>query len=289
MVITEESVTHAVVGTLQAEDERLNTVMASLIRHLHAFVREVEPSEEEWAQGIDYLTRVGQKCNDVRQEFILLSDVLGVTALKDCINNRKPEAATEATVLGPFYREGVGLLSLGDNIARGDGDGEPCLVRGTVKSMDGTPVAGAVLDIWQAASNGLYEQQDSDQPEMNLRGRFATDEQGRFHFRTVKPLYYPVPGDGPVGEMLRAVGRHNFRPAHIHFIITHAGYEPVVTQLFDRQDGYIASDVVFGVKDSLIVDFKRIGSSGLAEEAAMSPDDWLLEYDFVLNPAEKER
>lgn len=283
MVITEENVTDAVVSTLAAKDPRLNRIMESLIRHLHEFVREVEPSDEEWMQGIQFLTGVGQKCDDLRQEFILLSDVLGVTALKDCIIHRKPAGATEATVIGPFYREGAESLPAGANIARGVEDGIPCLVRGTVRSVRGEPVAGAVLDVWQAAANGLYEQQDGEQPEMNLRGRFVTDENGDFHFCTVKPRYYPVPGDGPVGQMLRAVRRHNFRPAHIHFILTKDGYEPVVTQLFDRNDGYIASDVVFGVKESLVVDFTRIGDPDLARRFGMSPDDWLLEYDFVLN------
>ena len=206
MSITEQNITDVVVSTLNSENPRLNQVMESFTRHLHEFIREVEPNDEEWMVGIQFLTQVGQMCNDVRQEYILFSDTMGVTALKDCINNRKPEGATEATVLGPFYRDGAEVLPLGANISRGDNDGEPCVVRGRVTTPDGKPIAGALLDTWQAAATGFYEVQDESQPEMNLRGRFKTDENGYYHFKSVKPKNYPIPGDGPVGQLLNCRG-----------------------------------------------------------------------------------
>lgn len=285
MSISEENSSDVVCATLQSDNPRLNEVMASLIHHLHGFIREVEPSDTEWMQGIQYLTKVGLLCDDKRQEYILLSDTLGVTALKDCINNRKPQGATEATVLGPFYREGAAEMPLGSTISRGEHDGEACAVRGRVTDLNGEPVAGALLDVWQNAATGFYESQDDSQPEMNLRGRFRTDENGSYYFHTVKPKSYPIPGDGPVGQLLSALGRHNFRPAHMHVIISAEGYEPVVTQFFDKEDEYIQSDAVFGVKDSLIVDFKKIDKIELAEELGLSIGDWLIEFDFSLNPS----
>lgn len=284
MSISEENITEVVTATLKSENPRLNEVIASLLKHLHDFVREVEPSDEEWMTGIQFLTEVGQTCDDLRQEFILLSDTLGVTALKDCINNRKPEGATEATVLGPFYRDNATEMELGACISRGDNDGEPCVVRGRVSTPDGDPIAGAVLDVWQASYTGLYEQQDQHQPEMNLRGRFRTDDSGYYQFRTVKPHYYPIPGDGPVGKLLSALGRHNYRPAHIHFIVSAEGYEPVITQFFDATDPYIQSDAVFGVKDSLITDFKTVDDAQAAERLGIPVGGWLAELNFGLKP-----
>lgn len=284
MSITEQNVTDIVVSTLNSDNPRMNEVMESFIRHMHGFIREVEPNDEEWMAGIQFLTQVGQMCDDVRQEYILLSDTLGVTALKDCINHRKPEGATEATVLGPFYREGAEALPLGSSISRGENDGEACLVRGRVTTPDGEPIRGAVLDAWQAASTGFYEQQDDSQPEMNLRGRFKTDENGYYYFKTVKPKNYPIPGDGPVGKLLDAVGRHNYRPAHIHFIVSADGFEPVITQFFDSGDEYVKSDAVFGVKDSLVVDFNTIDEPELAAEYGMPVGSWIVEYNFGLNP-----
>lgn len=284
MSITEQNLTDVVVSTLNSDDPRLNQVMESLIRHLHDFIREVEPSDEEWMAGIQYLTEVGQMCNDVRQEYILLSDTLGVTVLKDSLNNKKPEGATEASVLGPFYREGAEVMPLGASISRGENDGQPCVVRGRVTTPDGAPIAGAVMDAWQAASTGFYEQQDENQPEMNLRGRFKTDENGYYHFKTVKPKNYPIPGDGPVGKMLDAVGRHNYRPAHIHFIVSAEGHEPVITQFFDATDEYVTSDAVFGVKESLLVDFQEVTDPAQAAELNLPVGGWLVEFNFGLNP-----
>src|SRR5690348_4990856 len=213
---TEETLTEAVVARLaRCEDPRFRQVMTTLIRHLHSFVRDVELTEAEWTEAIHFLTATGQKCVGDRQEFILLSDVLGVSMLVDAINHRKPDGATESTVLGPFYAEGAPELPHGSDIAHG-GPGEPTEVSGRVLTPDGRPIKGAILDVWQTAANALYSTQDPKQDRFNMRGRFRTDDAGAFHFRTVKPVSYPVPTDGPVGTILNAMGRHPMRPAHIH-------------------------------------------------------------------------
>jgi hydroxyquinol 1,2-dioxygenase len=272
---TEETLTEAVVARLaRCDDPRFRQIMTTLIRHLHSFVREVELTEAEWMEAIQFLTATGQKSVGDRQEFILLSDVLGVSMLVDAINHRKPSGATESTVLGPFYAEGAPELPPGSDIAHG-GPGEPTEVSGRVLTSDGKPVKGAILDVWQTAANALYSTQDPKQDRYNMRGRFRTDDQGAFHFRTVKPVSYPVPTDGPVGKILNAMGRHPMRPAHIHFIVSAPGFESVATHLFVNGDPYLDSDVVFAVKNSLVVDFKpKPGAKTLA-----------INYDFGLKPA----
>jgi catechol 1,2-dioxygenase len=282
---TETSITESVLRSLAGTpDPRLKTVMTGLIRHLHAFIREVELTEAEWMQAIRFLTRVGQMCDERRQEFILLSDTLGVSMLVDAINHRADGGATESTVLGPFYREGARELPAGASISL-DGNGEPAVVSGRVLSTDGTPLAGAVLDVWQGNDNGLYEQQDPDQPDMNLRGRFRTDAEGRYALVAINPVSYPVPDDGPVGQMLRALGRHPYRPAHIHFIVSAEGHAPLTTHLFAKGDPYLASDVVFGTKDSLVVDFVRHDAPEAAARHGVQAPFYKVEYDFVLKPA----
>jgi hydroxyquinol 1,2-dioxygenase len=271
---TEETLTDAVVARLaRCEDPRFRQVMTALIRHVHAFVREVELSEAEWMAAIQFLTATGQTSVGDRQEFILLSDVLGVSMLVDAINHRKPSGATESTVLGPFYAEGAPALPMGADIAHG-GPGEPTEVRGRVLTPDGRPIEGALLDVWQTAANALYSTQDPKQDRFNCRGRFRTDASGAFFFRTVKPVSYPVPTDGPVGQILNAMGRHPMRPAHIHFIVSAPGYETVATHLFVKGDRYLDSDVVFAVKNSLIVDFKPKPGTNLLEAT----------FDFGLKP-----
>jgi catechol 1,2-dioxygenase len=265
----------------QTPNPRLKTIMASLIRHLHAFIREVEPTEAEWWQAIQFLTRVGQMCDDRRQEFILLSDALGASILVDAINHHAHDGATESTLLGPFYRPGAPELPASASISR-DGRGEPVVMSGRVLSTDGTPIAGAVLDVWQANAHGLYEQQDPTQPDMNLRGRFRTDADGRYTFVTVKPASYPIPDDGPVGELLRALGRHPYRPAHIHFIVTAEGHAPLTTHLFVAGDPYLDSDAVFGTKDSLVVPFVRNESAAEAARYGVRAPFYTVQYDFVL-------
>jgi catechol 1,2-dioxygenase len=262
---------------------RLQEVMTSVIKHLHAVVKEVEPTPQEWSAAIQFLTATGQKCDDKRQEYILLSDTLGVSMLVDAINNRKPSGATESTVLGPFYVEGSPLLEHGANISK-DQQGEPLFVSGRVLEPAGKPIAGATLDVWQTAASGFYDIQDPSQPEGNLRGKFLTDEDGRFHFRTIKPVSYPIPTDGPVGQLLTAMGRHPYRPAHIHFILSAAGYESVTTHLFVKGDDYLTSDAVFGVKESLIVEAIRHDDAKELRARGLKEPFYTMEYDFGLAP-----
>ena len=249
--ITQEAIERLEVGA----EGRLRDIMISLTRHLHGFIREIEPTEEEWLAAIRFLTATGQKCDDQRQEFILLSDTLGATMLVDAINNRKPSGATESSVLGPFYREGAPAYENGADLGEEGTDGERVLVSGKVTDLDGAPIAGAVLDIWQTASNAAYAAQDPSGTSFDLCGRLTTGEDGRYSFRTRKPVSYTIPGDGPVGAMLAAAGRHNWRPAHIHFMLSAEGYETLVTQLFTDDDPYLGTDAVFGVKDSLVVHY----------------------------------
>ncbi|MCY3755962.1 MAG: intradiol ring-cleavage dioxygenase [Alphaproteobacteria bacterium] len=264
------------------DDLRFRAVMEAAIRHLHTFVKEVEPTVGEWAQAIRFLTATGQMCDDRRQEWILASDVLGVSMLVETLNNRSEGGATEATVLGPFHVEGAPQLEPGSNICR-DGKGMPCLVSGRVTDVEGRPLAGAVLDIWQTNADGFYDvQQPELQPEMNLRGRFLTDADGRYAFRTVRPVSYPVPTDGPVGDILRRMGRHAWRPAHIHFIASKLGYRRLVTHIFAHDDPYIDSDAVFGVKEPLLVEFREHDDSERARELGMEAPFCTAGFDIRL-------
>ncbi len=275
--LTEENSEEVVIARLEGSpDPRFRTIMEAAIRHLHAFVKEVEPTQAEWEAAITFLTQTGQISNDKRQEFILLSDTLGVSMLIDAINHRRPSGATETTVLGPFHVAGAPALEMGANLCR-DGKGESCLFSGMVKDLDGKPIEGAVLDIWSDNAEGFYDVQQPDlQPDMNMRGRLTTGANGRFHFTSIRPVSYPIPTDGPVGKMLQGMGRHPYRPGHIHFILSAPGYQQTVTHLFDREDERLNDDCVFGVKESLIVDF-RADESGAAK--------WRADFDFVLAPA----
>ena len=240
-------------------DARLKEVMTALIRHVHEFAREVNLTPQEWMKGIEFLTQVGHITDDKRQEFILLSDTLGLSALVDILANRgKSPDATESSLLGPFFREGAPEMKAGDSIARGI-KGVPLLLHGRVTSTDGKPLGDARIDVWQASTDGRYDLQFDNfkGAEMNLRARFRTDADGRYEFRSVKPSSYPVPSDGPVGKMLNAIGRHPYRPAHIHFIISAAGYRPLVTALYIDGDKYIDSDVVFGSRERLVVKYQN--------------------------------
>jgi hydroxyquinol 1,2-dioxygenase len=267
----------------QTPDPRLRQIMLGLIKHLHAFVKEVELTEAEWFQAIEILTEAGRMCTDKRQEFILFSDTLGVSMVVDLINHHKPDGATESTVFGPFHRLGAPELPPGGNIAHLDQTGTPTLVSGRVLDLEGKPIAGALLDVWQAQSSGLYDSQDEGLTELHMRGKFRTDAEGRYRVRTVLPVNYPIPSDGPVGRMLRATGRHPWRPAHIHFVVSAEGYEPVTTHIFKRGDEYLGSDAVFAVKDSLICDFVRHDRAD--EDAArlgVEPPYYSVEFDFRL-------
>jgi protocatechuate 3,4-dioxygenase beta subunit len=270
-------------------DPRLRKLLTALTRHLHAFVKEVELTEEEWGAAIDFLTRTGQKCDDVRQEFVLLSDVLGVSMLMETINHRTGGTSTESTVLGPFHMVSSPPRELGENIAL-DGKGEPCLVTGRVTGTDGEPLAGALVDVWQANADGFYDVQQPDvQPERNLRGLFTADDDGRFWFRTIVPRYYPIPDDGPVGELLTATGRHPNRPAHVHFIATAPGYRPVTTHLFVDDSPYLDSDAVFGVKESLVRQFPVVDDPAHAAEAGLPNPFRTVHFDVALLRADRER
>ena len=265
-----------------AKDERLKTVMEVITRKLHEAVKEIEPTQEEWFQAIQFLTRTGQMCNEWRQEYIMLSDVLGVSMLVDAINNRKPSGASESTVLGPFHLPNAPELPMGANICL-DQKGEDLVISGRVLDTEGNPVPEAVLDVWQANDEGFYDvQQKGIQPDFNLRGVFRTGADGRYWFRAVKPKCYPIPEDGTVGKLLRALGRTPFRPAHLHFILKAERFETLTTHIFVPDDPYIHSDAVFGVKESLLADFRQVDDPERAQELGFAGPFWEVEYDFVL-------
>lgn len=257
-------------------DPRLAEVMASLVKHLHAFAKDIHLTQAEWDLAVAFLTRTGQICSAERQEFILLSDVLGFSMLVDAINNRRPSGATENTVLGPFHVEGAPICSMGDDICLED-KGESCLFAGNVLDLHGKPIEGACLDVWSDNAEGFYDvQQPGLQPKWNNRGRFITGRDGAYRFRGIKPISYPIPNDGPVGKMLAHLGRHPYRPAHMHFIVTAPGFQTLVTHTFIGDDTYIESDTVFGVKETLVAPYERLDG---AETLWRSP------FDFVLTPA----
>jgi len=280
--MTEQKLVDAVLKKLEsAKDPRFKEVMTSLIRHLHAFVRETELTEAEWFAGIQFLTATGQKCDGKRQEYILLSDTLGVSMLVDAINHRKPGGATETTVLGPFYVPGANNMPMWADIAQ-EAPGEPAYVFGRVLDVGGKPIAGATIDVWQTDGEGFYDVQRPGGNESYARGKFTTAVDGRYGFRTVKPVSYPVPTDGPVGKMLLGMGRHPYRPAHVHAIISAPGYEKVATHLFVRGDAYLDSDAVFGVKQSLVVDFKSQPAGPTPDGNKSAEPFCTAEYDFRL-------
>ncbi|MBZ3905283.1 dioxygenase family protein [Streptomyces griseiscabiei] len=293
-------ITEAVVDSLDGTaDPRLRELLAALTRHLHAFVRETEPTTAEWERAIAFLTATGQACTDTRQEFVLLSDVLGVSMLVETINSGEgdehqseddehrsegPGGVTESTVLGPFHMTESPVRELGADIDL-LGRGEPCVISGRVLSRDGTPLPGAVLDVWQASADGYYDVQQPDtQPAGNGRGLFTADTDGRFWFRTCVPSPYPIPTDGPVGDLLRATARHPYRPAHIHFIASAEGHAPVTTHIFVAGGDHLDSDAVFAVKESLVQDFTETDDPSLAQEFGMPNPFRHARFDLVLNP-----
>jgi protocatechuate 3,4-dioxygenase beta subunit len=279
---TASALTQQVVDRLEhCPDPRLRELVGGLIRHLHAFAVEEALTESEWMAGIRFLTEVGQMCSDQRQEFILLSDTLGLSMLVDLVNHGVAGSATESTVLGPFYVEGSPWRRNGDAITD-DLGGRPLLVGGHVRDTDGRPLPAATVDVWQNATNRLYAVQDEGQSPENLRGRFRTDDSGAFAFRTVRPVDYPIPDDGPVGRMLRATGRHPWRPAHIHLIVSAAGFVPVTTHVFDAESRYLESDVVFGVKQSLVRTLVAHDPAVDAEPDGIAGPWYSVDIDIVL-------
>ena len=254
-------------------DPRLKEIMLSLVRHLHGFAREVKLTEAEWLKGIEFLTQTGHITNAQRQEFILLSDVLGLSMLTVVMNNDKPDACTQATVLGPFHVEDAPHYKLGDDVANG-AKGQPCQVQGSVKGVQGEAVAHARIEVWQSDEKGLYDVQYADRSQPQARGILTADAQGRFHFQSILAMPYPIPHDGPVGQLLQATARHPWRPAHLHFKIDAPGYETLITHVFRKDDPYLASDAVFGVRESLVTDWLQLADGS-----------YQLDFDFVLNPA----
>jgi protocatechuate 3,4-dioxygenase beta subunit len=269
----------------RTEDPRLRSVLTSLAHHLHAFVREVGPTMAEWEKVIDFLTRTGKMCDDTRQEFILLSDVLGVTMLVETLESeRNSTEATPSTVLGPFHMVESPARALGDTIDL-VGDGIPCVVEGRVTGTDGTPLPGATVDVWQADDKGFYDvQKPGEMPDRNGRGLFTTDADGLFWFRTVKPAPYPIPTDGPVGQLLEATSRHPNRPGHIHFIGAAKGHRPVTTHAFVADSDWIDSDAVFAVKSSLLIDFPLVDDAELATSFGVTAPFHRARFDIVLAP-----
>ncbi len=291
--LTENNTTDVVLEAWSANpDQRFKQIMDAMIRHLHDFVREVQLTEKEWAAAIEYLHECADISTKERSEFILTSDVLGVSSLVDTINNRRPEGATENSVLGPFYIAGEGELGVvpalevgGDMIGERNKEGQPTLVSGIVRDLGGRPVEGAVLDFWQNGPDGLY---DAQVPELgyNLRCRMTTGQDGRFAFTTTQPLPYTIPLDGPVARMMERAKRNVWRPAHLHVRVKAPGHQMLTTELFMNGDDYLDNDAVFGVKDSLVLEWKRNESREQAEELGIGSPFTEVTYDIVLSPVE---
>jgi len=284
--IDENTITEAVLQSLSATpDARLLEVLSGLVRHLHDFAREVRLTEAEWMAGIEFLTATGQKCSDKRQEFILLSDTLGLSTLNVALNHAKSSQATEATVFGPFHLSDAPRFALGDDIS-GGAVGEPLFVQAIVRGTDGKPVADAEVDVWQADADGFYDVQRPELGAPQGRGVLRSDAEGRIHFRAVMPVAYPIPTDGPVGRMLEATARHPWRPAHVHFMISAPGYQRLTTHVFSDGDRYLDSDAVFGVRSSLIGDYRRHAGGEAPDGSVQEGVFWTLDFDFVLEPAQ---
>ena len=283
--VTIDNVTDAVIGSLGKHGDitdRQREIMTSLLTHLHGFVKDVNLNHDEFMAACDYLARAGQLTNDKRQEFILLGDILGVEVLVDMITNPVSDNQSESTVLGPFYRENPPVLPKGASTVQKAFEGqETVYVEGYVRDADGNPIAGATLDIWEDAPNGLYENHDPDQPDYNLRGRFETDENGHYALIALRPVPYPIPEDETAGELLRFMGHHPNRPGHLHFILQKDGFRPLITQVYDADSDWLDSDSVFAVKESLIGKFEKA--------PAGADTDLLLRFDFVLGAANEAK
>jgi protocatechuate 3,4-dioxygenase beta subunit len=288
-VTTSEQVTQTVLNACESTtDERNRELVLAVVRHTHELAREVNLQPGELLAAAEYLKRCGDFSDQSRHEFILLADVLGLTMVVDTLATPVPGGALESSVLGPFYRAGAPFEPNGADICRGTRVGEASHVFGQVLDLDGRPIAGAQLDVWSTDHNGLYENIDPTQPEFNLRGRFITDDQGRYDLWTVKPVSYSIPDDGPVGDLLRATGRSSMRPAHFHVIASATGCRTIVTELYSDDDPYLNSDAVFGVKPSLVVHYEWIDDERQILEANRSTPFWQLRHDFVLTPGQSE-
>ncbi|CAM2154418.1 6-chlorohydroxyquinol 1,2-dioxygenase [Pararobbsia alpina] len=283
--LDETTITDAVLARHEGQKStRLGTIMTSLVRHLHAFAREVELTEAEWEAGIRFLTEAGNITDDKRQEFILLSDTLGLSMLVTAMASRKPQGCTEATVFGPFFVSDAPAYENGADVANG-APGKPCFVSGRIVGLDGQPVANAQIEVWQADEDGFYDVQYRDLASHRARGVLCSLSDGRYFFRTIVAEPYPIPHDGPVGKMLAALDRHPWRPAHLHFMITAPGYERLVTHVFREGDRYLDSDAVFGVRSSLIADWIEHPAGVAPDGTTLDEPFCTLAFDFVLNPA----
>lgn len=286
--LTDEDITQAVLDSFgKSHSERFQVVMESLVRHMHDFVKEIQLTEDEWFKAIDYLTRTGHITDDKRQEFILLSDVLGTSMLVIDINNKQYRGATASTVFGPFFFEGSPQFVNGDDIANGAA-GEPCYIQGRVLSTTGEPLPNAHIEVWQADDNGFYDVQDKSSSAIWGRGHLSADKDGYYAFWSVKPAAYPIPEDGPVGELLHAANRSPMRPAHVHFMIRVPGYKTLITHIFAKGDKYLDSDAVFGVKSTLIADFERHEPGIAPDGKQMDVPFYSMHYDFLLARSEEK-
>ncbi|MFV0385305.1 dioxygenase [Paracoccus sp. (in: a-proteobacteria)] len=283
--VTVDNVTDTVIRSLGQHQQipaRQREIMESLIRHLHGFCKEVNLNHSEFLVACDFLGRAGAICSDKRQEFILLADILGVEVLVDMLSNPVAGNETISTVLGPFFRENAPVMPKGASTVQKEFEGqETVYVEGYIRDMDGNPVAGAVIDVWEDAPNGLYENHDPGQPDYNLRGRFESDENGHYAFRGIRPVAYPIPGDETAGELIRFMGHHCMRPGHLHMMVTREGYRPLISQIFDSESAHLDDDSVFAVKEELIGEFRK------APEGADT--DLVLRFDFVLPRTEAAR
>lgn len=281
----EDELVETVVGSFDAcPDPRLRELMVGLVRHLHAYIRQVRLTEKEWGQAIDFLTRCGRITDHKRQEFILLSDVLGASMQAIAVNNEAYRGATEATVVGPFFVEGSPEVPIGGDMTHG-AVGEPCWVEGTVTGADGEPLAGALIEVWEADADGLYDVQYDDE-RTRARAHLYTDDQGYYSFWAVTPTPYPIPHDGPVGQLLEAVGRSPMRASHLHFMVRHPGRRTLVTHIFVEGDELLGSDAVFGVKDSLVKEFQRQPAGTPTPTGRAVDGAWpRVRFDIVLAPA----
>ncbi len=282
--VNEATITDAVIASVaKSEDPRTQEILTSLIKHLHGFVRDVNLTSHEWRVAMDLFLKASEVTDEIRNEFIIFSDTLGVSSLVDLIDPNET-GGTEASLLGPFYVEGAPELGFGADMLK-DNDGIRTIVQGKVMDMKGVPVAGAVMDLWQNAANGLYQVQDPGQDDENLRCRTVTNDAGEYLFSTIKPVPYPVPENGPVGDMLRATGRHPWRTGHIHFKITADGYKPLVTELFPDDDPYLDEDAVFGVRESLILNFVEADGAETPAMPGVELPYCNVNFDFRLSAA----
>ncbi|KAI3403473.1 hypothetical protein KGF56_003757 [Candida oxycetoniae] len=286
--MTDETITeNTILVNSQHKDMRLMFLLQKAVEHLHDFARETRLTTDEWMAAIEFFTAVGKMCSDIRQEFILLSDTMGLSVLVDAISHPKPSHVTVGTLLGPFHTHDAEEKHQGDSICS-EGKGEPLLIEGTLTDSTGKPLADASIDLWHCDANGLYDTQYEHREDPDMRGIVKTKEDGSFVIKCTRPVPYAIPHDGPVGKLLQKLNRHPYRPAHIHFIIKKEGYDELITALYHKGDPYETSDAVFGVKTPLLFTLSKVGEEK-AKKYNMKPDDWYLKWDFSIVTEEESR